>query len=116
LEKCKIYDRLKLYLGCSGWSYTSWQGPFYPQNMENRAWLPYYSQIFNYVEIDSTFYNIPSEIMVKNWASRIDYNCFNYCSTCELKYPKQVLRCNDCNQKVRIRPWHRSKKADLRRI
>ncbi|TLX66094.1 MAG: DUF72 domain-containing protein [Thaumarchaeota archaeon] len=28
-------------------------------------WLPYYSQVFNYVEIDSTFYNIPSELMVK---------------------------------------------------
>jgi len=42
-------------------------------------------------------------------ASRIDYNFFNYCSTCELKYPKQVLRCKDCKQKVRTRPWHRSK-------
>jgi uncharacterized protein YecE (DUF72 family) len=34
--------------------------------MENRSWLPYYSQVFNYVEIDSTFYNIPSELMVRN--------------------------------------------------
>jgi len=42
--------------------------------MENRAWLPYYSQIFNYVEIDSTFYNIPSEIMVKNWNRRTSDN------------------------------------------
>jgi uncharacterized protein YecE (DUF72 family) len=61
---------LRPYLGCSGWSYSSWQGPFYPVEMENRAWLPYYSQIFNYVEIDSTFYNIPSELMVKNWNRR----------------------------------------------
>ncbi len=48
--------------------------------------------------------------------SRIDYNFFNYCSTCELKYPKQVLRCKDCNQKVRTRPWHRSKTIDRKRI
>ena len=53
---------------------------------------------------------------VKPVASRIDYNYFNYCSTCELKYAKEVLRCKDCNQKVRIRPWHRSKTTDLRRI
>lgn len=33
-------------------------------NIENKAWLPYNSQIFNYVEIDSTFYNIPSKQMV----------------------------------------------------
>jgi len=48
--------------------------------------------------------------------SRIDYNFFNYCSTCELKYPKQVLRCKDCNQKVRTRPWHRSRIIDRKRI
>lgn len=48
--------------------------------------------------------------------SRIDYNFFNYCSTCELKYPKQVLRCEDCNQKVRTRPWHRSRIIDRKRI
>jgi hypothetical protein len=48
--------------------------------------------------------------------SRIDYNFFNYCSICELKYPKQVLRCRDCNQKVRTRPWHRSKIIDQKRI
>ena len=48
--------------------------------------------------------------------SRIDYNFFNYCSTCELKYPKQILRCKDCNQKVRTRPWHRSKIIDSKRI
>ena len=48
--------------------------------------------------------------------SRIDYNFFNYCSTCELKYPKQILRCKDCNQKVRTRPWHRSKIIYRKRI
>ena len=48
--------------------------------------------------------------------SRIDYNFFNYCSTCELKYPKQVLRCKHCNQKVRTRPWHRSRIIDRKRI
>ena len=48
--------------------------------------------------------------------SRVDYNFFNYCSTCELKYPKEVLRCHDCNQKVRTTPWHRSEKIDKKRI
>jgi uncharacterized protein YecE (DUF72 family) len=61
---------LQLFIGCSGWSYTSWQGPFYPANLENKLWLSYYSQVFNYVEIDSTFYRIPNQFMVKNWARR----------------------------------------------
>ena len=76
---------MKLYIGCSGWSYSSWQGPLYPPNMENRMWLPYYSQVFNYVEIDSTFYNIPSELMVKNWNRRTPDN-FRFTA----KFPKII--------------------------
>ena len=72
-------------MGCSGWSYSSWQGPFYPKEMENRAWLPYYSRIFNYVEIDSTFYNTPSESMVKNWERRTPEN-FRFTA----KFPKII--------------------------
>lgn len=54
--------------------------------------------------------------LVKPIPSRIDYNFYNYCSICELKYPKQILRCRDCKQKVRTRPWHRSKIIDRKRI
>ena len=65
-----INKLLQLYIGCSGWSYSSWQGPFYPSNLENKHWLSYYSQVFNYVEVDSTFYRNPNEFMVKNWARK----------------------------------------------
>ena len=66
--------------------------------------------------LPSDLVNSPTENKVKRVASRIDYNFFNYCSICELKYPKQILRCRDCNQKVRTRPWHRSKIIDRKRI
>ena len=61
---------MEYYLGCSGWSYDGWKGPFYPEDLDNRYWLLYYSQIFDFVEIDSTFYRIPSKIMVNNWNKR----------------------------------------------
>ena len=76
---------LQLYIGCSGWSYTSWQGPFYPSNLENKSWLSYYSQLFDYVEIDSTFYNISSELMARNWHRRMSAN-FRFTA----KYPKII--------------------------
>jgi hypothetical protein len=60
--------------------------------------------------------SIRKEVRLRRIPSRIDYNFFNYCSTCELKYPKLILRCKDCNQKVRTRPWHRSKVIDRKRI
>jgi len=65
---------LQYYVGCSGWSYSSWQGPFYPSNIENSGWLKYYSRVFDYVEIDSSFYNIPHIITVNNWANRTPQN------------------------------------------
>src|SRR5919202_184009 len=58
---------MQLYVGCAGWSYTYWKEHFYPSNIDTSSWLNYYSQIFNYVEIDSSFYSIPNHFMVKSW-------------------------------------------------
>jgi uncharacterized protein YecE (DUF72 family) len=76
---------MQYYIGCSGWSYSSWQGPFYPRAIENSKWLKYYSSIFDYVEIDSSFYRIPNQLMVKNWYKRTpDSFRFN------AKFPKVI--------------------------
>jgi uncharacterized protein YecE (DUF72 family) len=76
---------MQYYIGCSGWSYSSWQGPFYPRAIENSKWLRYYSNIFNYVEIDSSFYRIPNKLMVKNWYRRTPDN-FRFTA----KFPKVI--------------------------
>ena len=74
---------MQYYVGCSGWSYTSRQGPFYPSSIDNSGWLKYYSHVFDYVEIDSSFYRIPSPFMVKNWYKRCPQN-FRFTA----KFPK----------------------------
>jgi uncharacterized protein YecE (DUF72 family) len=76
---------MQYYIGCSGWSYSSWQGPFYPKAIENSKWLKYYSNVFDYVEIDSSFYRIPNEFMVKNWYRRTPSN-FRFTA----KFPKVI--------------------------
>jgi uncharacterized protein YecE (DUF72 family) len=76
---------LEIITGCSGWSYTSWQGPLYPSNLESRNWLAYYSNIFDYVEIHSTFYRTPAKYMVQNWANRTPDN-FKFTA----KFPKVI--------------------------
>jgi DNA-directed RNA polymerase subunit RPC12/RpoP len=48
--------------------------------------------------------------------SRLDYRIFNFCATCNLKFTKEVLRCPECKQKVRVKPWHRSKTVEHKRI
>ena len=76
---------MQYHIGCSGWSYTAWLGPFYPSKLENTDWLRYYSQIFDYVEIDSSFYRMPNKFMVKNWAKKAPDN-FRFTA----KFPKII--------------------------
>ncbi|MGB6671291.1 MAG: DUF72 domain-containing protein, partial [Candidatus Nitrosopolaris sp.] len=53
--------------------------------MDNSGWLKYYSHVFDYVEIDSSFYRIPSPFMVKNWYKRSPQN-FKFTA----KFPKVI--------------------------
>lgn len=61
--------RNKYLTGCSGWSYKSWVGPFYPKGTKAKDFLRLYSTVFDAVEIDSTFYSIPESSVVSNWYS-----------------------------------------------
>ena len=76
---------MEFFIGCSGWSYTAWKGPFYPPSLESSEWLRYYSQKFDYVEIDSSFYKIPNQFMVKNWDRKTPDN-FRFAA----KFPKII--------------------------
>lgn len=62
---------VKIKIGCAGWNYKDWIGPFYPKTLELSRHLEYYSRYFDLVEINSTFYNLPSVEIVKNWFERV---------------------------------------------
>lgn len=57
----------ELRIGCSGWSYQDWVGKFYPKNLRVNEYLSHYSSVFNCVEIDSSYYRIPSPYQVALW-------------------------------------------------
>ncbi|MGN6351535.1 MAG: DUF72 domain-containing protein [Candidatus Nitrosocosmicus sp.] len=76
---------MNLYVGCSGWSYKGWIGTFYPFNLENKNWLSYYSKFFKFVEVDSTFYTIPSRFVVRGWKDKTPDD-FKFA----LKFPKII--------------------------
>ncbi len=46
----------------------------------------------------------------------IDYAVHNNCATCGIKYPKDILRCSDCNHRIRTTGWHSRKEVDKKRI
>ena len=66
---------LQYYIGCFEWNYSAWHGPFYPSNIDNSSdWLSYYASVFDYVEIDPSFYRIPNVFTVKNWFKKTPEN------------------------------------------
>ena len=61
-------------MGCSGFSYTAWSGHFYPPELPKNKLLTYYSSVFDFVEIDSTFYRTPNVLTTTKWAKSTPEN------------------------------------------
>jgi uncharacterized protein YecE (DUF72 family) len=57
-------------IGCSGWNYTDWRGPFYPRGEPQRRWLELYAERFDTVEVNNTFYRLPRRDVVASWAAQ----------------------------------------------
>jgi uncharacterized protein YecE (DUF72 family) len=57
-------------IGCSGWSYRHWRGDFYPAGRPHKQEFAYYASRFDTVEINGSFYRLPSEAAVQGWAER----------------------------------------------
>jgi uncharacterized protein YecE (DUF72 family) len=61
---------LPLYLGTSSWSSDDWRGSVYPIDAKSSEYLTYYARRFTAVEIDMTFYRIPTRAMIDAWNHR----------------------------------------------
>src|ERR1051326_2815909 len=59
-----------IYIGTSGWSYKSWEKTFYPPSVPHVQQLEFYATQFQTVEINATFYRLPTEKMVQGWRDR----------------------------------------------
>lgn len=58
-------------IGCSGWNYKAWSGPFYPRTLPPAQWLEFYAERFDTVEINSTFYRLPERSVFAGWRARL---------------------------------------------
>ena len=55
-------------IGCSGWSYEHWRGPVYPASQPAARWLELYAEWFDTVEVNASFYRLPTRKAVERWA------------------------------------------------
>jgi uncharacterized protein YecE (DUF72 family) len=58
-------------IGTSGWQYADWRGAFYPRGVPQREWLSFYAQTFDTVEVNATFYRLPTVAVVDRWATTL---------------------------------------------
>ena len=59
-----------IWVGTSGYNYPEWKGSFYPKELSQAKMLPYYAARFPTVEINYTFYRMPTEKLVGGWAAQ----------------------------------------------
>jgi uncharacterized protein YecE (DUF72 family) len=61
---------MPIYLGTSGWNYKHWRNTFYPQGVPQSRWLEFYAQRFRTVELNNSFYRLPSPEQFASWRDR----------------------------------------------
>lgn len=61
----------ELRVGTSGYAYPAWKGSFYPPRLPAREMLACYAREFRTVEINHTFYRMPTERILGQWADRV---------------------------------------------
>jgi uncharacterized protein YecE (DUF72 family) len=59
----------RIHVGCSGWSYADWRGRLYPPDVSPSRWLELYARAFDTVEVNATFYRLPTRSTVARWAA-----------------------------------------------
>lgn len=86
----------EIKIGCCGWSYDDWKGVFYPKDAKAGEYLQCYAERFDIVEVDSTFYRIPSKRMVEGWRDKTpDGFQFALKMTRDVTHDKMLRDCDD---------------------
>jgi uncharacterized protein YecE (DUF72 family) len=62
---------MKFYVGTSGYGYKEWKGLFYPEKISPKEMLHFYSGLLNAVEINNTFYRMPTAALLSSWGKQV---------------------------------------------
>jgi uncharacterized protein YecE (DUF72 family) len=85
-------------IGCSGWNYRDWRGTFYPEKLPVRRWLEFYAERFDTVEVNATFYRLPSRPGVARWVEQTPAD-FGF-TVKSSRYLTHIKRLSDMDQGV----------------
>jgi uncharacterized protein YecE (DUF72 family) len=102
-------------IGTSGWSYAHWRGSFYPDGVPQKDWLQFYAGVFGSVEVNGSFYRLPTQHTVEMWVKNTGADfCFAVKAWNMLTHRKKLHDCADLLERfMEILPWFGAKLGPL---
>jgi uncharacterized protein YecE (DUF72 family) len=100
----------QIRIGCSGWVYKHWRGIFYPEGLPQRLWFDRYAEEFDTVEINNSFYRLPSGDTFEKWRKQaLDGFCYAVKAN---RFITQAKKLKDAEQPLQrfLEPTRRLKK------
>jgi uncharacterized protein YecE (DUF72 family) len=92
---------MRTLIGTSGYSYPAWKGHFYPEDLPAKKFLPFYASRFSTVEINNTFYRMPSAKLVQTWADEVpDGFTFAIKAPQRITHHKRLKECDELVQSL----------------
>lgn len=88
----------RYYIGTSGWHYDDWRGIFYPDKLPKTKWLEFYARHFPTLELNNTFYRLPTENAFAHWYDSSPPN-FTFAVKVS-RYITHIKRLKDCADEV----------------
>jgi uncharacterized protein YecE (DUF72 family) len=93
------FDPARVLVGTSGYNYPEWRGTFYPEKFSTAKMLAYYAERFSTVEINYTFYRLPTEKLLAGWAAGTPDNfSFTLKAPRRITHDAKLQRCEDLLQ------------------
>jgi uncharacterized protein YecE (DUF72 family) len=87
---------MRYLIGTSGYNYPEWRGSFYPDKLPSAKMLAYYAEHFTTVEVNYTFYRIPTEALLAGWAKGTpDAFTFTLKAPRRITHDSKLQRCED---------------------
>jgi uncharacterized protein YecE (DUF72 family) len=83
-------------VGCSGWNYKHWRTLFYPEKLPQKRWFEHYSSVFDTVEINNSFYMLPSADTFAKWRDQAPPG-FRYAVKAN-RFLTQAKKLKDCEE------------------
>jgi uncharacterized protein YecE (DUF72 family) len=86
-------------IGTTGYNYPEWRGTFYPEKFSTNRMLGFYAERFATVEINYTFYRMPTETLLQGWAAGTpDGFTFTLKAPRRITHDAKLQRCEDTLQ------------------